>query len=147
MEKAVPAISMARLMSVLNIAGISDASLIESLTSEAVPMRRYGATLVIGLEGGIIQGFSVKDTENPDDLSIVVCDYDCEGSDQSEIIRFKDRQHECTAWAYEMTGDCSATGAAFVQSVLDAMDERDSRDEGDESPTESLSLVDEEITE
>lgn len=147
MEKAVPAISMARLMSVLNIAGITDESLIESLQNEAIPMRRHGATLVIGLEGGIVQGFSVKDTENPDDLSIVVCDYDCEGSDESELIRFQDGEHESTAWAYDMTGDISTKGATFVQGVLDAMDERDSREEGDETPAEALSVLDEDINE
>lgn len=130
--KAVPALPLELVLKLIDSHCIIREDLKQRLRSEAKPMRGNGFTLVAGVEGGIVQGFSVKSTDDPDDLSIVVCDYDCEGSDDDEVIEFEDGDNTSRAWAYELNGDRSEPAEAFVQSVLDAMDERDSRAMGDD---------------
>lgn len=144
--KAVPALSLELVLKLMDSHCIIREDLKQRFRSEAKPMVAHGVSIVVGVEGGIVQGFSAKATNDPNDLSLIVCDYDCEGSDESEKIRFQDGDRTSEAWAYEHAGDRTDEGEQFVDRVIAAMDERDSRESG-EALAEALSDADADGTE
>lgn len=120
MQKAVPAISMARVLSVLATHGIEDETLIESLQNEAIPMRRNGIQIVLGIEGGLPTGYSLRENSDPDHLEVIVADYDTQGAEDDELVTFENGGFTSECLIHDLMGDHSEEGAEFVETVLDA---------------------------
>lgn len=136
MQKAVPAIPMARIISVLNSRGVLDETLMESLQEEAIPMRRNGIQIVLGIEGGLPTGYSLRENDNPDHLEIIVADYDTQGADDDELVSFESDGFTSECLIHDLSGDHSEGGAKFVETVLDAYQRKIDGDEDDDSESD-----------
>ncbi len=131
--KAVSAVPLARILAVLAKCDMADVNLIEMIESEAIPMRSKGSSIVVGLEGGIITGFSFRELDDPNDFEVITADYDIKGADDSEVVTFEDPNGvESRALLCDESGDFTDYGAGFVKAVSDAYDKHrsDNADDG-----------------
>ncbi len=139
--KAIPAVSVARILAVLAQCDITDETLLEMIQSEAVPMRSKGSSIVVGIEGGLVTGFSFREMASPDDFEVLIADYDVQGADESEIVEIHCPDGDVSrALITDENGDFTKAGAAFVDAVSDAYDKHRASEEEDEA-VDSASTV------
>ncbi len=136
--KAVQAVPMERIVSVLSKCGIDQEDLLEMFKEDAIPMRSKGASIVIGIEGGSATGFSFRELDSPDDFQVLVADYDVEDNKPSTIATIRcPKFGKSEALIRDLGGDFSDDGATFVNSVSEAYDVQQTCERGEAESKET----------